>query len=95
MYKWTKCPCIIKCMMAINKPFLDYGFSVLGGHSKRTLKFVFNTNYGLMQVKSIAECSRSAILSTFIKLPFVFKTCVLSILEWLLKTGFTVNIYIM
>ena len=35
-----------------------------------------------MQVKSIAEC--------FIKLPFVIKIFVLSIFEWLLKTGFTV-----
>ena len=33
----------------------------------------------------------SALLSTFIKLPFVFKTFVLSIFEWLLKTGFTVS----
>ena len=33
----------------------------------------------------------SAILSTFIKLPFVFKTFVLSIFEWPLKTGFTVH----
>ena len=32
----------------------------------------------------------SAILLTFIKLPFVFKTFVLSIFEWPLKTGFTV-----
>ena len=32
----------------------------------------------------------SAILSTFIKLPFVIKIFVLSILEWLLYTGFTV-----
>ena len=32
----------------------------------------------------------SAILSTFIKLPFVFKTFILSIFEWPLKTGFTV-----
>ena len=32
----------------------------------------------------------SAILSTFIKLPFVIKICVLSTFEWLLKTGFTV-----
>ena len=31
----------------------------------------------------------SAILLTFIKLPFVFKTFVLSIFEWLLKTGFS------
>ena len=45
-----------------------------------------------MQVKSIAECSKnnSAIFSTFIKQPFVFKIFVLSIFEWLLKTGFTV-----
>ena len=32
----------------------------------------------------------SAIFSTFIKLPFVFKTFVLSIFERPLKTGFTV-----
>ena len=32
----------------------------------------------------------SAIFSTFIKLPFVFKIFVLSILEWPLKAGFTV-----
>ena len=55
----------------------------------------FKTDYRLMQVKSIAECSRehSAILSTFIKLPFVLKTFVLSIFEWLLKTGFTVVMF--
>ena len=33
----------------------------------------------------------SAILSTFIKLPFVIKIFVLSIFEWPLKTGFTVD----
>ena len=32
----------------------------------------------------------SAILSSFIKLPFVIKTFVLSSFEWPLKTGFTV-----
>ena len=47
-----------------------------------------------MQVKSIAECSKhSAILLTFIKLPFVIKTFVLSISEWSLKKGFTVLRY--
>ena len=35
----------------------------------------------------------SAILSTFIKLPFAIKTIVLSCFEWLLKTGFTVCDY--
>ena len=43
-----------------------------------------------MQVKSIAPREHPAILSTFIKLPFVFKAFVLSIFEWSLKTGFTV-----
>ena len=32
----------------------------------------------------------SAILSTFIKLPFAIKIFVLSIFEWPLKTGFTI-----
>ena len=46
-----------------------------------------------MQVKSIAECSEaehSAILLTFIMLPFVIKSFVLSIFEWPFYTGFTV-----
>ena len=34
----------------------------------------------------------SAILSTFIKLPFVIKIFVLSILEWPFYTGFTVTL---
>ena len=33
----------------------------------------------------------SALLSTFKKIPFVIKIFVLSILEWPLKTGFTVK----
>ena len=33
----------------------------------------------------------SAILSTFIKLPFVIKTLVLSSFEWPFYTGFTVS----
>ena len=62
--------------------------SVLSGNSKRRP----NTDYSLMLVKSIAECSKgehSAILSTFIKLPFVINIFVLTFFEWLLKTGFT------
>ena len=38
----------------------------------------------------ILPLEHSAILSTFIKLPFVIKIFVLSIFEWPLKTGFTV-----
>ena len=47
-----------------------------------------------MEVNSIAEWSKgehSAILSTFIKIPFVIKIFVLSIFEWPLKTDFTVS----
>ena len=73
---------------------------------KRRPKLVFKTNYHLMQVKSIAECSlehsgqkycrmlpreHSAILSTCIKPTYIFKNFVLSIFEWPLKTGFTVG----
>ena len=35
---------------------------VLSDHSKRTPKLVFNTDYHLMQVKNIAECSNGSIL---------------------------------
>ena len=66
-------------------------------------KLVFKTNYLLMQVKSIAvslnadqqycrmlPLEHSAILLSFIKLPFVIKMFVLSIFEWPFYTGFTV-----
>ena len=46
-----------------------------------------------MQVKSIAECSpleHSAILLTFIKLPFAIKIFVSSFFEWPFYAGFTV-----
>ena len=51
---------------------------------KNSNKLVFKTNYRVMQVKYIAECSPlelSAIRLTFIKLQFVIKTFVLSVYE--------------
>ena len=60
---------------------------VLSGQSKK------KTNYRLMQVKSIAECSKGSILQYFftvIKLPFVIKVFAMSFFEWLLKACFTV-----
>ena len=46
-----------------------------------------------MQVERIAECSEhSAILLTFMKLPFAIKAFVVSIFEWPLKTDFTVSL---
>ena len=40
-----------------------------------------------------APREHSAILSTCIKVPSAFKTFVLSIFDWLLKTGFTVLVH--
>ena len=46
---------------------------------------VFKTDYRLMQVKSIAECS---------KVPSVFYDFCFVYFEWPLKTGFTVPFFI-
>ena len=51
------------------------------------IKMVFKTGYRLMQVQG----EHSAILLTFIKLPFVIKIFVLSIFERPFYTGSTVN----
>ena len=72
---------------------VTYSKTCLKGPLKRRQKLFFKTDYRLMVVKSIAECSNgehSALLLTFIKLPFAIKTFVLSIFEWRFKTGFTV-----
>ena len=58
-------------------------------------KLCFNILMGLQyeqlswKVKGLPR-EHSAIVLTFVKLPFFFKTSVLSIFEWPLKTGFTV-----
>ena len=62
----------------IKREFCTLG-PFLRGRSKKT-KIGFKTNYCFMQVKSVSE--HSAILLTFIKLPFVVMIFVLSILEW-------------
>ena len=67
--------CISETVQSLyNKPTVK---PVLSNHSKRRQKLEFKTDY-------------SAILSTFIKLPFSIKTFVVSIFKWPLKTGFTV-----
>ena len=59
---------------------------VLSGRSEK------KTNYRLMQAKTIAECSKpSAMLLTFIKLPFVIGVFFLSFLGGCLKTRFSVS----
>ena len=63
---------------------------VISSHSTRTQKLVFNTDYRLMHVKSIAESSPSSILQYF-RPSLSYQTFVLSIFKWLIKTGFTVD----
>ena len=54
---------------------------------KKTKKLVFKTNDRLKR-------SKVALLSTFIKLPFVIKIFVLSIFEWPFYTGFTLHVFL-
>ena len=42
-----------------------YNKPVLSGHSKGSQKIGFKTNFRLMHVKSIAECSKRAFCNTF------------------------------
>ena len=71
LFTWTQpfwqkvkmifCPIFIKTLQKSTvKP-------VQNGHSQTYMyqKLVFNTNYRLMQVKSIAECSKRSILQNF------------------------------
>ena len=43
----------------------DYSKTCINGHSQKDPKLVFKANYRLMQVKSIAECSKGIILQYF------------------------------
>ena len=72
---------------------------VLSGHSKIRPKMVFKTNYRLMLVKCIAECSKGSFCSKGSILQYFRPSsgCHLSLrslfcpfFEWPLKTGFTV-----
>ena len=68
---------------------------VVSGHSKRRLKIGFQDQLSLnagQKYCRMLQWGHSAILSTFIKLPFVIKPFGLSIFELPLKTGFTVHI---
>ena len=55
---------LLQLMPSYSKPCVKYSTvkPVLSSHSKRTQKLVFKTDYHLMQVKSIAECSKGSIL---------------------------------
>ena len=61
----------------------------------KTVTLVFKTNYRLMQVKIIAECSKGSILQYFrpslrYHLSLISNIFVLSIFEWPFYTSFSV-----
>ena len=65
----------------------------LAATQKEDQKLFFNTDYGLMHDKSIAECSKVSILQYFLASlsdHLSLRPMFLSIFEWPLKTGFTV-----
>ena len=58
-----------KLLKVILRPYTTTTYTVkpvLSGHSKKRPKLVFKTNYRLMQVKRIAECSKESILQYFL-----------------------------
>ena len=57
------------------------------GHSNRRPIIGFQYRLSLNAGQKYCKREHSAILSTFIKLPFAFKTFIWSIFEWPLKTG--------
>ena len=72
-----------------------YSKTCLKRSLKKKIKIVFQNRLPLnagQKYCRILKREHSAILSTFIKLPFVINIFVLSIFEWPLKTGFTVFI---
>ena len=76
------------------KIFRDTVKPVLRCHSKRRTKIGFQDQLSLnagQKYCRMLQAEHSAILWTFIKLPFVIKIFVLSIFEWPLKTGFTID----
>ena len=67
---------------------------VLSGHPKRRPNIGFQDQFLLnagQKYCRMLQGEHSAILLTYIKLPFAIKTFVLSIFELLLKTNFTVR----
>ena len=55
---------IAEIQQQLHRYVLNYSKPVLSGHSRKLPKLVFKTDYRLMQVKSIAECSKRAFCNT-------------------------------
>ena len=74
---------------------LTYSKTCLKRPLKKKTKIGFQDRLSLnagQKYCRMLQGEHSAILSTFIKLPFAIKSFILSIFEWPLKTGFTVYV---
>ena len=72
---------------------MDYPKFIVSNQKEVRPKIVFQDRLSLnagQKYCRMLQMEYSAILPTFIKLPFVIKIFVLSIFEWLLKTSFSV-----
>ena len=75
------------------KSYVEYSKTCLKRPLKKKTKIGFQDRLSLNAGEKycrMLQGEHSAILSTFIKLPFVIIIFALSIFEWPLKTGFTV-----
>ena len=75
------------------KPEIIYSKTCLKGPLKNDQKLFFKTDYRLLQVKRIVECSKGSILQYFrpsLSYHLSLRSMFLSIFESPLKTGFTV-----
>ena len=104
-FEWPVCKSNI--MEGVNRPSFEERcgcFSFKGKYSKTCVKRQLSKrqkngfqdrlslNAGQKNCRMLQR-EHSAILSTFIKLPVVIKSFVLSIFDWLLYTAFTVLVY--
>ena len=65
-----------------------YSKTCINSHSQKDRKLVFKTNYRLMQVKSIAECSKGSILQ-YIQPSLKYQLSLRSLFCLFLSGGFT------
>ena len=75
-----------KLLQCLHKNYLIYNKTCLKQPHKKKTKIGFQDRLSLNAGQKYCRMEHSAILLTFINLPFVIKTFVLSIFEWPLKT---------
>ena len=89
IHKTTKVMASLRILNIILNRFQSCFIHILANGPRANFE-VKNKSFRALSHIFFQKLNMSGNTSTFIKLPFVFKTFVLSILEWPLKTGLTV-----